>query len=407
MQRGFGQRGAVLPLVAICLAVLMGFAGLAVDVGYLEYQQQVQQSATDAAALGGAQSAFSNTCGNAAAASSAAVADAALNGYSGTNVQATSPPSTGPYAGKTCAVAVTITKTKPTFFMNLFGFHGMAESTYAVGVANQGTAVPGCIWLLSTTEGQSNLSNTNMQVPDCYIYINDSANMSNSTIDAAYIGYAASGNNANNTSNTNFTGASPAPMATVADPCVSFPGCKYLTNSPPPSANPSQYPNYTSSGNATLGTSGSSVNGPYNDFAMSGFNNTVCGLILISGSQLHLQGATINSCSAGVTFAMSANTSDINFSTAQLNLSAPTSGNTADVLFWRPGAQDNSVNYSNCTCDLTGMLYYPTTQVDYSSASGDYALLVFGQANFSTSVGLSIGTPAPGYGSSSRASLGE
>ena len=41
MQRGIGQRGAVLPLIAICLAVLMGFAALAIDVGYLEYQQQV------------------------------------------------------------------------------------------------------------------------------------------------------------------------------------------------------------------------------------------------------------------------------------------------------------------------------------------------------------------------------
>ncbi len=402
MQRGIGQRGAVLPLVAICLAVLMGFAALAIDVGYLEYQQQVQQSATDAAALGGAQSALTNSCGDGQAATSAAYTDAALNGYPSGYVQATSPPLTGDYAGNACAVAVTITKTKPTFFMRVLGFDGMAESTYAVGVATQGTAQPGCIWALSTTEGQSNFSNVSMQLPDCAIYINDSANMSNSTINAAYIGTVLSDNN---TSNTTFTNASPAPMTQVADPCPTFPGCKYLTNSPPPSANPNQYPNYNSSGNATLGTSATSISGPYNDFAMSGSNNTVCGLIIIAGNQLHLQTSSITSCSGGVTFAMSANTSDVNFSAATLNLSAPTTGNTADVLFWRPGAQDNSVNYSTCVCNLTGMLYYPTTQVDYSSASGTYALLVFGQANFSTSVG--IGTPAPGYGSSSRASLGE
>ena len=35
----------------------MGFAGIAVDVGYLEYRQQAQQTATDAAAVGGARSA--------------------------------------------------------------------------------------------------------------------------------------------------------------------------------------------------------------------------------------------------------------------------------------------------------------------------------------------------------------
>jgi hypothetical protein len=379
----------------------MGFAALAIDVGYLEYQQQVQQSATDAAALGGAQSALTSNCGNGAAASSAALSDAALNGYSSAYVQATSPPSTGDYAGNACAVAVTITKTKPTFFMQVFGFDGMAESTQAVGVVSQGTAQPGCIWLLSTSEGSSDMSNSNMQVPDCDIYINVNANMSNATINAAYIGYASG---TNNTSGTTFTNASPAPMATVADPCPTFPGCKYLTSSPPPSANPSQYPNCCST--TTLGTNGTSISGPYDDFTMTG-TDTVCGLILVSGSQFHINGATISSCAEGVTFALSGNTSDINFSNAKLNLSAPTTGNTADVLFWRPGSQSSAVDYSNCTCDLTGMLYYPTTKVDYSSASGDYALLVFGQANFSTSTGLSIGTPAPGYGSSSRASLGE
>ena len=48
MHNGYGQaqRGAVLPLVAICLAVLMGFAGMAIDVGFLEYKEQVQQAAT-------------------------------------------------------------------------------------------------------------------------------------------------------------------------------------------------------------------------------------------------------------------------------------------------------------------------------------------------------------------------
>lgn len=81
MQRGHGQRGAVLPLVAICLAVLMGFAGLSVDVGFLEYKQQAQQLATDAAAMGGAEAAYADGCQSSTAATSAAKADATLNGY--------------------------------------------------------------------------------------------------------------------------------------------------------------------------------------------------------------------------------------------------------------------------------------------------------------------------------------
>ena len=76
-----GERGQVLPLIAVSLAVLMGFAGIAVDVAYLEYRQQAQQTATDAAAAGGAEALLHAGCPNANAAKSAALANAANNGF--------------------------------------------------------------------------------------------------------------------------------------------------------------------------------------------------------------------------------------------------------------------------------------------------------------------------------------
>jgi Flp pilus assembly protein TadG len=48
------QRGAVSVLVALSTVVLLGFAALGVDYGYLAYSQRRLQSATDAAALAGA-----------------------------------------------------------------------------------------------------------------------------------------------------------------------------------------------------------------------------------------------------------------------------------------------------------------------------------------------------------------
>jgi Flp pilus assembly protein TadG len=48
------QRGAVTVVVAVSMVVLLGFAALAVDYGYLAYSQRRLQSATDAAALAGA-----------------------------------------------------------------------------------------------------------------------------------------------------------------------------------------------------------------------------------------------------------------------------------------------------------------------------------------------------------------
>jgi Flp pilus assembly protein TadG len=49
-----GQRGSVSVVVALSLVVLLGFAALAVDYGYLAFSQRRLQSATDAAALAGA-----------------------------------------------------------------------------------------------------------------------------------------------------------------------------------------------------------------------------------------------------------------------------------------------------------------------------------------------------------------
>jgi hypothetical protein len=63
------------------------------------------------------------------------------------------------------------------------------------------------------------------------------------------------------------------------------------------------------------------------------------------------------------------------------------------VLFYRPARQDASINFSSGTFNFTGILYFPTSQVNYSSNSGNYQVLIFGQANFSTSVGLRFGPP--------------
>ena len=97
------EAGQVLPLIALSLAVLMGFAGMGVDVGYWQYHQREQQSAADAAALGGAQQLIYSGCGNQAVAQSAAYTDSASNGFTnganGITITVTNPPASGAYAG--------------------------------------------------------------------------------------------------------------------------------------------------------------------------------------------------------------------------------------------------------------------------------------------------------------------
>lgn len=96
---------------------------------------------------------------------------------------------------------------------------------------------------------------------------------------------------------------------------------------------------------------------------------------------------------SGVTIYMTANVSDTNFSNANLTLSAPTTGSTQGVLFYRVPSQSSALDLSTCTCALTGLLYFPKTQVNYSNTGDYYTILVFGNANFSTSKGLDFATP--------------
>ncbi len=101
-----GESGQVLPLIAICLAAIMGFGGMAVDVGYWRYQQREQQSATDAAPLGGAQQLLYSGCPNPGAAHDGRENDAASSGFAnGGNVtiSVTNPPG-ATFSGDNCAV---------------------------------------------------------------------------------------------------------------------------------------------------------------------------------------------------------------------------------------------------------------------------------------------------------------
>ena len=54
MKKQQRESGQALVAAVFGLVVLLGAAGLAIDVGYLRYQRRLQQSAADSAALAGA-----------------------------------------------------------------------------------------------------------------------------------------------------------------------------------------------------------------------------------------------------------------------------------------------------------------------------------------------------------------
>ncbi|HEY1655653.1 MAG TPA: pilus assembly protein TadG-related protein [Candidatus Tumulicola sp.] len=244
MKSRSGERGQVLPLVAICLAVLMGFAALAVDVGYEQYQQRAQQSATDAAAIAGARQLVYAGCPSQGAAQTAARNDAATDGYTnGTGTVSVTVNNglgvTGPYAADNCAVQVTIFSPHTTFFAAAFAkFFGTnltgQETTQAVATLTASDA--GCVYMLDPTQTW-NANGTNVNAATCSILINGTANFNGGTIRASAIGYGGSTPNENGAS---FPQATPAPMLKVADPCPQIAGCAYLAANAPtiPNTNP-------------------------------------------------------------------------------------------------------------------------------------------------------------------------
>ena len=103
-----GERGQTLPLIGLTFMVLMGVGAYAIDVGWQEYQQMRMQSATDAAAIAGAQALITHGCPDQPDALTAAKNDANNDNFpvnANTVLTVDNPPNTndGPYQGNNCA----------------------------------------------------------------------------------------------------------------------------------------------------------------------------------------------------------------------------------------------------------------------------------------------------------------
>jgi Flp pilus assembly protein TadG len=386
MKHRTGERGQVLPLAAISIAVLLGFAGIAIDVGYLEYQQRQQQNATDAAAIGGAQQLIYSGCGTESAATTAADNDAATNGYTngsnGVSVTVNNPPSSGPYASNNCSVQVQITNPAAhTFFMKLFGKSSVTESTQAVATVESNN--DGCIYLLNPSQ-YSGFNDATVDSPGCAIAMNGSANFNGGTVTAPSIGYAGANPNMGGTT---FPDASPQRMLPLANPCSEIPGCAYLAANPPSTTNCT-----------TVNTNGAT---PYTlqPGCYSGLNldNSAVtmepGLYVLTGN-MNTNGATITG--SGVTiYATGSATMDIDGQ--NVTLSPPTSGNYSGVLYYQVPSDASSPNFNaSPTSSLTGLLYAPGAQVNFDGGNGNYLVMVFGSFNLNSGQTIDLGTPPAG-----------
>ncbi len=182
------ERGQALITVVVTLAVLLGFCGLAIDMGMLRFQKRIQQTGADAPALAGASNiGFGSVT---AGAQSAAAANGFTDNTGGVLSSCTSsgaavgnvcvvvnnPPSTGPQTGKSNYVEALVSVVQPTYFMKVFNVNSTPVPARAVA-AKLSASNADCLYLLGggltgglTVKGGGNKGG--LIAPSCGIVIN-------------------------------------------------------------------------------------------------------------------------------------------------------------------------------------------------------------------------------------------
>ena len=370
--RSSSKSGQVLVLTAMSLVVLMGIAGLSVDLGEFWTLRRNMQTAADAAAISAAIALRLKQDATAAGRSVSAL-NRFTDGVNGVTVTVNNPPASGPSAGNANYVEVIIAQAKPPYFLKALGYSSITVSARAVGSS---TNSPACVFALDpTASGALSVGGSSSMALSCGALVDSSSASALSTngggaLTATAIGVVG-GYSGSGMTPTPKTGIAPAP-----DPL------SYLT---PPSVGGCDHNNFHASGNGTVTLN----RGVYcGGIQISGgpavtFNS---GLYILDGGGFQVSGSATLS-GTGVTFY---NTYDSNNSYAgvslngsgQVNLSAPTSGAYEGILFYQdptvPSSGAASSITGNSASTFDGAIYFKTTSLTYTgnSSSSGYTLIL-------------------------------
>jgi hypothetical protein len=294
-------------------------------------------------------------------------------------------------------------------FMSLFGYGSMPVSARAVALAASSTGNgTGCGYLLGATGPDLSMNgNVNVQIPKCGLYIDSSSNdamslTGNVTLDAASIGIVGG---YKKTGNIHLTPASPSTgIVPYSDPLSYLPGYSCTAGSCTPSGGGSSISCQTAqsiTGNRTVTLSP----GCYDGLSFGGNSNATLspGTYIINGSAGLSFSGNNNVSGTGVTIYI-ANGSLSMVGNTVLDLSAPTSGTYAGVLFDQSPSDTSAASLvGNSGSDIEGVMYFPTASFTLTGNSGtsiytDFvvsSLSLVGNASFQdyASLGGSVTSP--------------
>ncbi len=405
------ESGQVLILTALCMVVLVGMLGLAVDVGMLRYEKRQLQNAADAAALAGALEL--TACGstqNCTALQTAAQDALKENGLTGstllTNCAKSSaatllltvnnPPCAlagDPNSGNPSIVEVVVSYAVPTIFARILGI----RSVPMLARAEAGTRLGhGCVYALDPAASGSLSVTSSTTSASCSIIVESNSSTavtcSSSTFSGSVISVVGGLQQSNCSSNAqiNIGASTPAPadpLSTLPKPPI--PACGSSTASPWHGSNQTVnitgsatlYPDYSYCGGITISSSGTVTFKP-GTYVLTGSGNQwalrICTQATVTGT-----GVTFYNDSAGAI-----NLYNVSSNTGSLSLSAPTNGTYAGILFFQDANVTTAAQIlgtSQWNTVLNGAYYFPSATVNYNySGPASYNFLVARDIVFSS-----------------------
>ena len=345
------RSGNVALVFALGAPLLVGAAGLGVETTYWSYKSLHLQEAADSAAHAGALEQRSGS--DSARVIAVATATAAQNGFDASHetITVNTPPTSGPYAGKT-AVEVILGSPTPRYMSALFADRPLVLKARAVATYN--SAATACMLALNPSASKAALfsGSTNLQLTGCSVMANsvaaDALVSQGSAVISADCLISAGGVSLNGG-----VTMTQCPTPVTHAPAVGDP----FKNVPVP----------TDSGGCRNSNGAALQPGRYcNGLSLGGTVKLQPGVYIVSGGDFKVN-ANAKITGAGVTLYL-ANGSHVSFNgNSSIQLSAPTSGTYSGMLLMGDRLSSGGKNILNgdATSLLTGAIYFPKDEVDY------------------------------------------
>jgi hypothetical protein len=343
------HQGNIAILFAVTLPLVIGGAGLSVETSYWYFRALKLQGATDTAAYAAAIEARAGS--SKTAMTSAASAMIAENGFDPTKLKLQVVyPYTMPSGSS--GVKVVITVPEERFFSKIISEEAVTITKAAI--ARFETAASACILALDPAASKSVLfsGNSKLTLTGCNA-------MANSVATDAIKAQGST------------TVTAPCLMASggvVLTSGVTLTSCAHPTTGLSPAADPFSATKTPLYSNTCTNSKASTLQpGLYcGGLDLKGNVTLDPGVYVIDGGTLKINGNALVKGS-GVTFYLTNSaTADLN-GNAEVDLSAPTSGDYSGMLFFGDPANHDGKNKFNGTAKstMTGALYFPSQEVDY------------------------------------------